>query len=190
MNHDTIIEFLNLLGHEVALVGRSTKVRTIWPEQIQNDGLLWALEELEDCPSIYVQLNPLLPQFHAAQPPHISVQNKMIARRTHLLIDIDGHDVPKDEAERQKNEIKQYLNWPVLLETDSGRGYGLIYQFNSPNDLESRNRVREFLESLKRIFPCVDSSVFSAKQLTRCIGTLNHHIETRIINGNYRRIAG
>jgi hypothetical protein len=126
--------------------------------------------------SVYANLNPLADYIHEAIPPAgRSVSDAMIARRTRILIDIDGHAAPKELAREQKDAIKDRFG-PALIETDSGNGFGLIYACDYPNDDDAKQRVRIFLENLKADFSCVDTSCFNAGRLTRVIGTPNRSV--------------
>jgi len=176
----TIREFLRRLGHPVALVGTKPlaggpRVKVIWPAE-QHDPPDEAAWLSHDYYSVYSQLNPLRGEMLTVQPePWVSVRDSMIARRTRLLIDVDGHDLPKEIAREQKDEIKERYGTP-LIETDSGNGYGLIYEIDLPNDADSKFRVQHFLQRLKADFPCVDAGCFNAARLTRVIGTPNRSI--------------
>jgi hypothetical protein len=74
------------------------------------------------------------------------------------------------------------------METDSGNGYGLIYEIDYPNDGEAKRRLQIFLTDLKTEFSCVDTTVYGAGRLTRVIGTLNKsvidgsRIKTELLN--------
>jgi hypothetical protein len=186
----TIREFLRRLAHRVVLVGLGERTRVIWPVEQDDpaDSADWLSRQSH---SVYVNLNPLEPYMESVAPhmrdPHDqddipgSVRDAMIARRTHLLIDVDGHDCPKEEARDQKDAIKARYG-PPLIETDSGRGYGLIYNIDYPNDHDAKQRVRKLLKNLKADYPCVDHGVFNAARLTRLIGTPNRSIPTQLLN--------
>ncbi|MBA4104471.1 MAG: hypothetical protein C0485_01845 [Pirellula sp.] len=190
----TIETYLQLMRHPVAVIARkphdlrAPNMQVLWPIDLTEpiEQVLWLAEQYN---AVYVNLNPLKPQYEIVRPrPGSSIRDAMIQRRTRVLIDVDGHDVPKEEAERQKNEIKKYLGWPVLMENDTGNGYGLIYECDYPTDRESNDLVKRFLHGLKEQFSCVDVSCSNAGRLTRLIGTLNvrhgERIATRILNGS------
>jgi hypothetical protein len=131
-------------------------------------------------------LNPLLPELLTAFPArNVGLADAMIAKRTRVLIDIDGHAMPKEQAREQKDAIKAKLGEP-LIETDSGNGYGLVYPVDMPNDPHSKHVVRTLLNTLKAEFGCVDASCFNAGRQTRLIGSLNVcdgvRIPTRLLN--------
>jgi len=189
---DTIAEFLRRLGHRVALIGRkpvdrAPKSTIIWP--VEQDDVVDQVCYLGDLyHAVYCNLNPLADYMLKAVPEAgRSVNDAMIRARTRVLIDIDGHDVPKAVARAQKDSIKAEIGDP-LIETDSGNGYGLIYTCDLPNDEQSKHRVQVYLQRLKSRFPCVDTSVFGAGRLTRIIGTCNRsvidrsRISTEILN--------
>ncbi len=177
---ETIAEFLRRLGHPVALIGRkpvdrAPKSLVIWPaEQVDVvDQACWLSSQYH---ATYCNLNPLVAPALAGVPVDaFSVRDNMIAARTRVLIDVDGHDVPKDIARQQKDAIKAELGEP-LIETDSGNGFGLIYTCQLPNDERAKQQVRAFLHRLKARFTCTDTSVFGAGRLTRVIGTLNKSV--------------
>jgi hypothetical protein len=176
----TAAEFLRRLGHRVALIGRkpvdhAPKSMVIWPAE-QDDVVDHACYLSSLYHAVYVNLNPLAAYILDVVPEQgRSITDAMIASRTRVLIDIDGHDVPKDIACEQKDAIKAEIGEP-LIETDSGNGFGLIYTCQLPNDEQSKHRVRVYLQRLKSRFPCVDTSVFGAGRLTRLIGTLNRSV--------------
>jgi hypothetical protein len=179
-NAEIVAEFLRQLGHRVALVGRkpidhAPKSMVIWPCEQDDvaDQACWLSRQYD---AVYCNLNPLAAYMLDVLPPDgRSVTDAMIGKRTRVLIDIDGHDVPKDLARVQKDAIKAEIG-PPLIETDSGNGYGLIYACNLPNDELSKHRVQLYLQRLKARYPCVDTSVFGAGRLTRVIGTLNRSV--------------
>ncbi len=176
----TIANFLALLGHPVALVGLkpvdvALAFACVWPAEQTDvvDQAAWLGRQYH---AVYVNLNPLHPEMMSALPEAgRSVSDTMIARRTRVLINIDGHDVPKEVAREQMEAIKAQIGEP-LMATDSGNGYGLIYTCDLPNDEESKRRVQIYLQQLKAEFPCVDTSVYGAGRLTRLIGTLNRSV--------------
>lgn len=182
-NEDTIREFLSRLGHPVALVGRkpvdrdTPKSMVIWPAEQDDtaDQAGWLSRRYH---AVYCNLNPLLNYMLTVIPePGTSVRDCMIARRTRVLIDVDGHSVPKEVARVQKDAIKARIGEP-LIETDSGNGFGLIYPCDLPADAHSKRCVQTYLKRLKSEFPCVDTSVHGAGRLTRVIGTLNRSVTT------------
>src|SRR5262245_44750221 len=120
----TIAEFLQRLGHRVALIGRkpidrAPKSMVIWPAEQGDDvaDQAWYLSTLYH--AVYCNLNPLAAYMLDVLPEQgRSVTDDMIAARTRVLIDVDGHNVPKDIARGQKDAIKAELGEP-LIETDS-----------------------------------------------------------------------
>jgi len=174
-NAATVAEFLRRLGHPVALVGRkplngSGGQIVIWPAETDDPadvacGLAYEFQ------NVYCNLNELNPDVLKIVPAAgISIRDAMIARRSHLLIDIDGP--PKEEARAQFAALCVEIGKP-LIATDSGNGYGLIYDFGLPNTRDDTIRVTSFLQQLKDRHPRVDIAVASASRLTRVIGTLN-----------------
>ncbi|HEX4144696.1 MAG TPA: hypothetical protein VHY91_14410 [Pirellulales bacterium] len=196
MNHHpnpdpaTVAEFLRRLGHPVAIVGRkpldgSGRQTVIWPAETDDPADV-ACGLAYDYQNVYVNLNELTPDALAMVPEQgVSIRDAMIARRSHLLIDIDGP--PKEEAREQFAAILDELGEP-LIATDSGNGYGLIYTINLPSTRDNTVRVTTYLRQLKDRFPRVDIAVASASRLTRVIGTLNRckisgeRIATHLLN--------
>lgn len=199
IDRETIEIFLKRLGHPVMLKGRkpatahAPKSTILFPSE-QSDTVGEAAELAKQYHAVYVNLNPLLEEYVEGVPykcPNdgggkMSVRDCMIARRTRLLVDVDGHDVPKEVARQQKDAIKAKLGEP-LIETDSGNGYGLIYAIDLPNEEQSTSLIKRVLAGLKKDFDCVDTSCANAGRLTRVIGTLNVsadgiRIPTRLLN--------
>ncbi|WP_428304641.1 hypothetical protein [Lacipirellula sp.] len=191
----TIVEFLDRIGHPVAIVARkpvddrAPPMQVLWPvdQTDRIDQIEWLAEQYN---AVYCNLNPLQERYLSVRPKHgSSVKDVMIARRSRLLIDIDGHGVPLDEAERQKDAVKAHLGWPVLIETFTGNGYGLIYETDLPTDRASNKQVKDFLHGLNEQFNCVDVSCSNSGRLTRLIGTWNVRdgvrIPTRILGNDW-----
>lgn len=178
-DYEIAVEFLRRLAHPVAIVATKPvsphlpKSTVVWPPHDDAADLACGLSE--DYHSIFCNLNPLIEIEEADKQPGCSVKNRLIARRTRVLIDVDGHDVPKETAHEQMEAIRAKLGEP-LIATDSGNGYGLLYQCNLPNDPTSNSQIRTYLQNLKSQFPCVDTSVHTAGRLTRVIGTLNRSV--------------
>ncbi len=129
--------------------------------------------------SVYANLNPLESYMLKVRPDEgRSINDRMIVRRTRLLIDVDAHDGAKATAREQAEEIKDELGQP-LIHSDSGNGFGLIFPIDMPNDEASKYRVSTFLRSLQARYSCVDASVYTAGRLTRIIGTPNRDNTTR-----------
>lgn len=184
---DTVLEFFQRIGHPVALVGlkptdpQASKTQVIWPAEQDDpaDQACWLSRRFG---SVYANLNPLADYMLCCVPPDgRSVSDPMIARRSRLLIDIDAHEGDIEAARVQKDAIKE-RHGPPLIESFSGRGFGLIYPIAFPNDEDAKQRVRLFIERLRAEFPAVDDSVYSAGRLTRVIGTLNRSIPSRLLN--------
>jgi hypothetical protein len=153
-------------------IGRAPKSTVLWPIDI-DDAADEACSLSRQYFSVYCNLNALAPYMLDVRPDEgRSVNDRMIARRTRLLIDVDAHDGDKAAARHQAEAIKAELGQP-LIHSDSGNGYGLIYSIDLPNDEASKFRVSTFLRSLHDRYSCVDESVYTAGRLTRVIGTQN-----------------
>jgi len=182
-----IKQFLrDAISHKVALFALNKITgppwqTVVWPGAIEDiddavDQALWLNQRFAH---IYVNLNPLLPwvesivtQERTKGDKLASVSDDMTARRTRLLIDVDAKSVPKSIAYDQALAILARLGEPLAF-TNSGNGYGLIYKVNLPNDAQSTARVKAFLKSSAKDFPCVDTSCSNPARWTRLIGTTN-----------------
>ena len=143
---------------------------------------------------VYVTINPVLPDLLArANNRHkYWVQNTTgdseIVRRLRLFIDCDpvrpaGISSSEEEHEaalRRVCEIRDYLTrqgFPLPLMADSSNGGHLIYGVNLPNDAESADLVKRFLESLAIRFDDpsveVDRGVWNAARISKIYGTLS-----------------
>ncbi len=188
ISSETCDAFLRRIGHRVALVGRkprdphAPKSKVLWPAE-QSDPVDEALGLSREYASVYANLNPLTSEMLRTVPAvGVSVRDAMIARRTRLLVDVDAHDCDKAIACEQAEAIRARYGEPLLF-TDSGNGFGLIYQIDYPNDEDSKRRVELFLQQLKSQFPCVDDGVWNAGRLTRVIGTMNGDTPTALLGG-------
>jgi hypothetical protein len=104
---DTIQEFLTRLSHKVAVVARKPvpdrpgdlpDQYVLWPVQLIDpvDQIAW-LANFYD--AVYVNLNPLLPEWqYKSLPAGKSIKDAMIARRTRILLDIDAHGCELSEV--------------------------------------------------------------------------------------------
>lgn len=203
-SYETINEFLDRLGHPVALVGlkrvQDTKINgrpppksmILWPKD-QDDPADQALWLNNYYFSIYVNLNPLLCEIDDVDMlPGNSIKDRLIAKRSRVLIDLDAHGpISKGQALEHKEAIKLRYGDP-LIESDTGNGFALIYDINFPNNAQSSSQISTMLHKLNSEFPSVDTSVFTAGRLTRCVGTLNRdrasgdRIPTRLLNEHPR----
>jgi hypothetical protein len=178
-NRTTVKAFLERLGHRVALVARKPLRRNlpnttvIWPVDQGDETADIACGLSADYGSVYANLNPLHRAMHDVSPePWRSVCDTMIARRARVLVDVDAHDCPKDEARRQFDAIRRQVGEP-LIAADTGNGFALIYTCDLPNDERSKQQLRRYLAELKAQFNCVDAGVFTASRLCRVVGTPN-----------------
>jgi hypothetical protein len=203
-DYDTINEFLTRIGHDVALVatkpvpgtnmdGRPPPRTTIlWPKDLDDiaDHALWLNNFYF---SVYINLNPLLREIDEADTlPGNSVKDRLIARRSRLLIDLDAHgDITREQAFDEKEAVKERFPNP-LIESDTGNGFALIYEIDFPNNDQSKTQISTLLKNLHAEVPSIDTTVFTAGRLTRCVGTLNRdrasgdRIPTRLLNEHPR----
>lgn len=178
LNHPVVVEATKPIDP------RLPPRQTLWPVELE-DPVEQIAEMAESYNRVFVTLNTLRDEVLRGVPPrNVGPRLSMFARRSHLLVDVDAHGTSLDEAERQKDRIKEYLGWPMLIETYSGNGFGLIYEIDLPCD--DGKRVQRFLEGLKSDFPCVDTSVHTLNRYTRLAGTFNvrngERVLTRILN--------
>jgi hypothetical protein len=196
---DTIREFLTRLDHRVIVVARKPLADrpvelpdqyVLWPVQLIDpvDQIAWLANYYD---AVYVNLNPLLSDWHHKSLPHgRTIKDVMIARRTRILLDIDAHGCELSQAADERDKAREWVqqrwgDFPIM-ETESGNGYGLIYACDFANDDESKRGVRALLTTLNKEFPLVDAKCSNAGRLTRAIGTFNRRdgerVQTRIIN--------
>ncbi len=166
--------------------GGSPNVAVVWPDEQNSDAVDHACGLSREYKSVYVNLNPLTPEYTRFVPAGETISVRKPRNDCPVLlyvsIDVDAHNCPKELAREQKNAIKARIG-PPLIESDTGRGdAGSIQTRNLPNDFESDERVKRYLEQLKTDFSCVDASVHTAGRLTRCTGTLNKTFTTVLLN--------
>lgn len=164
----------------------------VWPKDLDDvaDQALWLNNFYY---SIYVNLNPLTSSIAEEDMlPGNSIKDRLIVRRSRLLIDLDAHgDITREQASDEKEAIKERFQNP-LIESDTGNGFALIYDIDFPNNDQSKTQISTLLKNLHADFPSIDTSVFTAGRLTRCVGTLNRdrasgdRIPTRLLNEHPR----
>ena len=120
-----------------------------------------------------------------------------ISRRIRLLIDLDPHsaergaddastDAEKESARLRMIEVDLWLDelgWPAPMIADSGNGWHLVFAIDLPNDDQSHQLIRDFLNALSKRFSdnqvAVDISVHNASRVTKCYGTFARKGENR-----------
>lgn len=113
-----------------------------------------------------------------------------ITRRHWLLIDLDpsspergpndsATDAEKEAARLKMEEVFEWLRalgFPEPIFADSGNGWHLLFALDLPNDDESHQLIRDFLNALSKRFSddhvAVDISVHNASRITKLYGTL------------------
>jgi hypothetical protein len=134
-NEHNIAAFLRRLGHPVAIVARkpldgSDRTTVHWPAEI-DDVVDLAAGLARDHHAVYCNLNPLTADtLRTVYAQGVSIRDTMIARRSRVLIDIDGP--PKDDAREQFEALREEIGEP-LIATDSGNGFALIHTCDFPN---------------------------------------------------------
>lgn len=143
--------------------------------------------------TVYVTLNPVLPQLLSRYPnrieagPKSTTADKEILRRHYLLIDLD----PKRQANtsatanqvcaanRKALEVRDYLSslgWSEPHVAESGNGFHLLYPINLSNDDSATTLVRSVLGALAQRFDDgviqVDRGVFNAARICKLYGTV------------------
>ncbi len=120
-----------------------------------------------------------------------------ILSRLRLLIDLDPHsaergaDEASTDAEKELARLKMVevdlwldeLGWPAPIIADSGNGWHLLFAIDLPNDDQSHQLIRDFLNALSERFSdnqvAVDISVHNASRVTKCYGTFARKGENR-----------
>ncbi|PWR70025.1 hypothetical protein [Methanospirillum lacunae] len=143
----------------------------------------------------YITLNPVNPDLLARRANRIetrlgrdekSAGDHDILCRRWLPIDIDpirpsgvsSSDSEHAAAIEKASRIAAYLSdlgWPEPVMADSGNGAHLLYRIDLPNDEQSRDLVKNVLETLDLLFSdgssTVDTSVFNAARIWKLYGT-------------------
>jgi len=151
------------------------------------------LSEDTDIPAVYITLNPVLPDLIARSAnetldrSEVTTKDHEILQRRVLLIDCDPirpTGISSSESEHQaaidrSQKIRDYLlseGFPLSLLADSGNGGHNLYRIDLPNDQESADLVKRFLESLASRFSdavvTVDTSVWNASRICKLYGTM------------------
>lgn len=150
------------------------------------------LDQSGMAPGVYVTLNPVEPSLLARSANRIktrarvTTQDKDIARRRMLLVDIDpvrpaGVSATETElagAQQTAQAIAEYLTtlgWPAPIIAMSGNGYHLLYRIDLPADDDGL--VQGVLVALANQFSTetvtIDRSVHNAARITKVIGTVS-----------------
>ena len=146
-----------------------------------------------DIPAVYITLNPVIPDLIARSANETidrtegTTKDHEIIQRRLLLIDCDpirpagisSSDSEHDAAIELSRQIREYLSsegFPDSLLADSGNGGHNVYRIDLPNDQESAEIVKRFLESLASRFDdavvSVDKSVWNASRICKLYGTM------------------
>lgn len=160
------------------------------------DGFLDAVEGVDgrDAEGVYVTLNPVAPALLSRAANHwktgvrTATQDGEVARRRHLLVDVDpvrptGISATAGEREAAlaaRDAIAEALashGWPAPAVTMmSGNGGALIYRVDLPNDAEAASLVERVLKGIGRAFDTpavtVDTSTHNAARLCKIPGTV------------------
>lgn len=153
--------------------------------------------------AVYFTINPCKPDLMAracnrTQEGAVSTTcDGEILKRTRLLIDCDpvrpagisSSDPQHVAAIERTRQIKDYLTgegFPEPLFGDSGNGGHLVYGIDLPNDSESNDLVKGFLESLAKRFTDsaidVDLTVFNAARISKVYGTMTRKGDNTPLN--------
>ena len=146
-------------------------------------------------PGVYVTLNPVDPALMARAANHLrervrdTTKDPDVLRRRWLLIDIDYHrpagisatDSEVKAAWTVLKAARRYLEeergWPAGIVVMSGNGGHVLYRIDLPNDVESRDLVKRFLEKLAARFDApdgaqIDTTVHNAARIAKVPGTM------------------
>ena len=165
------------------------------PEKAEADVLI--LDADKATTGIYVTLNTVNPDLLARRANRIKTRltkkdattgDGDIIRRKWFPIDVDpvrpsGVSSSEDEHENalaKAEVIREYLTelgWPEPISADSGNGAHLLYHLDLPNDPESRDLIKDALNTLSVIFSdpkCqVDTANFNASRIWKLYGTIS-----------------
>lgn len=146
-----------------------------------------------DMPAVYLTLNPVIPDLIARSAnevldrSEVTTKDHEIVRRRLLLVDCDpirptgisSSDAEHEAAIERSRKIRAYLlseGFPPSLLGDSGNGGHNLFRIDLPNDSESADLVKRFLESLASRFDdavvAVDRSVCNAARICKLYGTM------------------
>lgn len=121
--------------------------------------------------------------------PKSTTTDSDIENRKWILIDFDPErpgDTNASDAEKKYAEVKmrhvykflrdEGFNAPVVA--DSANGFHLYYAISAPNDPESNETAKAFLNALDMLFSDekvkIDTSVFNASRIAKIIGTTSN----------------
>jgi AAA domain-containing protein len=156
-----------------------------------------ALSELDGLrpEAVYCSLNPVTREAFERSPNQfqkaksgvrLACRGEDILRRSWILGDLDpirlakasSTDVEKDLARLKMREVESYLlseGTPPMVVADSGNGFHLLIPCDLPNDRESAQLVKGFLEFLSAKFTDanvkVDTVNWNADRITKAYGT-------------------
>lgn len=146
-----------------------------------------------DVPAVYLTLNPVVPDLIARSANETldrcdqTTKDHESERRRLLLVDCDpirptgisSSDAEHDAAIERSWQIREYLlseGFPSSLLADSGNGGHNLFRIDLPNDQESADLVKRFLEALATRFDdavvSVDTSVWNASRICKIYGTM------------------
>lgn len=147
------------------------------------------------CDGIYITLNQLNPATQARSPNKAAVARGHVTttsdgdviRRLWLPIDVDPQrpaGVSSSDEEHSQSlqialEVRDWLSrqgFPEPIIGDSGNGAHLLYSIDLPNDEESKQLIRQCLETIALLTedkPAkVDRTVFNAARIWKLYGTI------------------
>ncbi len=146
-----------------------------------------------DILAVYITLNPVIPDLIARSAnetldrAEVTTKDHEIPQRRLLLVDCDpkrpagisSSDPEHAAAIELSRKSREYLSsegFPASLLADSGNGAHNVYRIDLPNDPESADLVKRFLESLASRFDdavvSVDTSVWNASRICKLYGTM------------------
>lgn len=147
-----------------------------------------------DNEQVYFMLNKINPDCYGrkqcekfVKSPKMTTTDSDIVARTYVLIDFDpvrasgvnASDEEFEMAHKKAQEVFKYLRDngfkdPVICQ--SGNGFHCIYRIMMPNDEESTDLLKRFLQALGSMFSDeyveVDEKVFNASRISKVYGTM------------------
>lgn len=144
--------------------------------------------------AVYFTPNPVSAEIRARAPgcladfTKITTSDAEITRRSWLLIDFDAnrppgisstdaeHEAALDRAAIVAEDLRRDRGFPLPLRANSGNGGHLSYRVDLPNDNDTTELFRRFLEALSRRYSDahvkIDTSVFNAARIWKLPGTM------------------
>lgn len=170
-----------------------TKTGTIAGYFNNADDLCKAVKQYDGSYNIFMSLNEIDQSVSARAENHFqtwakeTVTDKEITRRKWILVDLDpvrpagisSTDEELRAAKELSEEVRSYLSdheFSEPITALSGNGYHLLYPIDLPNDAETANLIKQFLQALDSKLSTekvkVDIANYNAGRITKLYGTM------------------